>query len=146
MKKRDVVAFIAGLIFAVGLAVSGMTQPHKVIGFLDLFGDWDPSLIFVMIGAILVHAVGFQMIKRRASPVLDSAFHLPGEKKIMRPLVTGAMLFGIGWGLGGFCPGPALVSLVTLNVRPLVFVVAMVVGMICFRYLDKEAGKRGPNF
>lgn len=130
---RRLIAFLCGLIFAAGLAMAGMTQPHKVIGFLDVFGDWDPALLFVMIGAILVHAISFQIIRRRPSPLFDSEFHLPKETKIDGRLAVGSILFGIGWGLGGYCPGPALVSIPTLGPRVAVFVTAMLAGMVIFK-------------
>lgn len=133
MKLRAVAAFFSGLIFAIGLSVSGMTQPHKVIAFLDLFGDWDPSLIFVMMGAIAVHSVSYRLIRRRSTPLLESEFHLPKDNKIRPSLVIGAILFGIGWGLGGFCPGPALVSLGSFEMRPLIFVAAMLAGIGLFK-------------
>lgn len=138
MNRRAVAAFFAGLIFATGLAVSGMTQPHKVIGFLDIFGDWDPSLIFVMMGAIAVHSVSYRLIRRRSTPLLESEFHLPKENKITPRLILGAVLFGVGWGLGGFCPGPALVSLSSFEMRPLIFVVAMLAGIGLFKIFDRS--------
>lgn len=133
MCKRDVAALIAGLIFAIGLVISGMTEPQKVIGFLDVTGQWDPSLAFVMIGAICVHGVSYWLIRKRASPVFDVDFHVSSGKHISKSLVIGAALFGIGWGLGGFCPGPAVVSLAGLKMRTIVFVVAMLAGMLVFK-------------
>lgn len=142
MKRHVASAFFAGLIFAVGLALSGMTQPHKVIGFLDLFGDWDPSLIFVMIGAIVVHAVSYRLIRRRATPLLESEFHWPKENRITGRLVIGAILFGVGWGLGGFCPGPALVSLGSFEMRPLIFTVSMIAGIGLFKLFERSRAAR----
>jgi uncharacterized protein len=128
--KRNSMAFVAGALFAVGLAASGMTKPAKVIGFLDIFGQWDASLLFVMLGAIAVHFVAFRVIMRRPVPLFDTKFHLPTRKDIDVRLVLGAAVFGIGWGLGGFCPGPGLVSLGGGSVSAIVFVVGMTIGML----------------
>jgi uncharacterized membrane protein YedE/YeeE len=119
----------AGGLFGVGLVVSGMARPAKVIGFLDVGGRWDPSLAFVMAGAIAVHMVLFRLILRRRSPLHDVGFHLPARKDIDVRLVVGAALFGAGWGLGGYCPGPSLVALGTGMLPALVFVAAMAAGM-----------------
>lgn len=131
--KRVASGFVAGLVFAVGLAVGGMTQPSKVVGFLDFFGDWDPSLIFVMGGAVAVHTLLFRLVKRREQPVFDAQFHIPSRRDFTVPLVAGSALFGVGWGLGGFCPGPGLVSLPTLGVEALVFVGTMMLGMFGYK-------------
>ena len=104
-------AFAAGLIFGIGLIVSGMTDPSKVIGFLDLAGQWDPSLAFVMVGAILVGLAGHAIARKRAAAFLGGALHLPAARDIDRRLVLGGLAFGVGWGLAGFCPGPAIVAL-----------------------------------
>jgi uncharacterized membrane protein YedE/YeeE len=140
MKNQTVIAsFVVGFLFAVGLNISGMTQPQKVIGFLDLFGQWDPSLIFVMAGAILVHASYIFLIKPKfAKPVFATEFQIPTKKNLTGSLFLGAVLFGIGWGLGGFCPGPALTSLATFSIKPLVFVVSMLVGMAFYRAIESK--------
>jgi hypothetical protein len=130
---RAVAAFVSGLAFALGLGLAGMTQPAKVIGFLDVAGRWDPSLALVMGGAVLVTLVAFALVLRRRAPVLAPAFDLPGQSRIDRPLVVGAVVFGVGWGLSGVCPGPALVSLATLTPASLVFVAAMLGGTLAFR-------------
>lgn len=127
--RADLFALAAGLIFSVGLGLSGMTRPEKVLGFLDLTGDWDPSLAMVMVGAIGVHALALRVILRRSRPLTDAAFHLPTQRQISAPLVAGAALFGVGWGLGGFCPGPAITSAVTLAPSALLFVAAMCAGL-----------------
>ncbi len=124
------VAFICGLLFAFGLGLAGMTQPHKVIGFLDFWGSWDPTLLFVMGGAIAVHLISYQLIKRRSSPFLASSFVLPQSKHVDAPLLTGAALFGVGWGIAGYCPGPALASLWTGRGDILVFVLSMTLGLL----------------
>lgn len=130
--RQGIAAFGAGLLFAAGLVVGGMTQPSKVVGFLDFFGDWDPSLVLVMAGAIAVHAVLFRVVSRRKSPLLAEVFHVPSRRDLTLPLVLGSGLFGIGWGLGGFCPGPGLVSLVTGGQEALAFVASMGAGMLVY--------------
>ena len=129
MKRTDVVAFVAGLTFAMGLGISGMTQPTKVIAFLDVTGAWDPSLAFVMLGAIGVHLVFARRVQSVAAPRFAPAFSLPLTTGIDRRLLLGAALFGIGWGIAGFCPGPAVVSVVTLAPTAIAFVASMLVGM-----------------
>ena len=123
-------AFAAGLVFGVGLLLSGMTDPGKVIGFLDLAGTWDPSLAFVMSGAIAVGFFAFRLAGRRGNAFLGGPMHLPNRRDIDSRLVGGSVLFGIGWGLGGFCPGPALVSFGSGQDKAAAFVVAMLAGML----------------
>lgn len=123
-------SFICGLIFGAGLLISGMTDPQKVLGFLDLFGAWDATLAFVMAGAVAVSAAGFALARRRTAPAFSARFLWPDRNDIDAPLVGGAVLFGIGWGLAGICPGPALVNLAGLSLPIVVFVVAMLAGMI----------------
>ena len=125
-----VAAFIAGLVFGFGLILSGMTDPGKVLGFLDLAGRWDPSLAFVMAGAILVGFFAFAMAKRRARAFFGGAMHLPQGRDIDHRLVAGSLVFGIGWGLAGFCPGPALVSFGSGQEKAAIFVAAMLGGML----------------
>lgn len=132
------VALVVGFIFAIGLGISGMTKPTKVVGFLDLFGKWDPSLIFVMLGAIAVHFVTYRIIRKRASPLLVPNWQVPTKTELTPALVLGALLFGAGWGLAGFCPGPAVTSLASLQAKPVVFVVSMLVGMFIFKLVDKK--------
>lgn len=127
--KRLAVAFACGVLFALGLAISGMTHPTKVLAFLDFTGGWDPSLAFVMGGGVLVNVLLFRVALRRGTPLLGRAFALPHKRAIDARLVGGAALFGVGWGLGGFCPGPAVVSLVGGAAPVVVFVVAMLAGM-----------------
>lgn len=136
--KNGMAALVVGFVFAIGLGVSGMTQPQKVVGFLDLFGKWDPSLIFVMVGGIIVHFATYKLIRKRKSPLLSAHWHVPTKKEITPALVTGALLFGIGWGLGGFCPGPAVTSLASFEAKPFVFVLSMLAGMFLFRLVDKK--------
>ena len=127
-------AFAVGLVFGIGLIVSGMANPARVLGFLDLAGRWDPSLAFVMIGAIPVAFIGFRLAKGRAAPVVEPQFHLPTATAIDARLLGGAAVFGIGWGLAGFCPGPAITALGFGLTQPVIFVVAMLVGMAIVRY------------
>lgn len=129
MRSR-VLSLLAGLVFGVGLALAGMTRPSKVIGFLDIGGNWDPSLGLVMVGAIAVHFVAFRVVTRRPAPLFDDRFHLPTRRDADPRLVTGALLFGVGWGVGGFCPGPAITSAASGTFPAIVFVAAMTAGMI----------------
>lgn len=126
-------AFLVGLVFSLGLGISGMTQPQKVVGFLQLGSGWDPSLMFVMMGAIPVHAIVYYWIRNKKSPLFDSKWHVPTSKEITKPLVVGSALFGFGWALGGYCPGPALTSLGAGSRSAMVFVGFMVIGMILQR-------------
>ena len=126
-------AFIGGLVFAIGLGISGMTDANKVIGFLNIAGNWDPSLAFVMVGAIGAHLALYKLILRRSSPIFGSQFHIPSRRDIDPKLLGGAAIFGVGWGLGGFCPGPGLVSSMSFDSSALVFVGSMVVGMVAHR-------------
>jgi uncharacterized membrane protein YedE/YeeE len=130
-------AFAAGLVFGIGLILSGMTDPGKVIGFLDVAGSWDPSLAFVMGGAILVGFFAFQLAGRRAKTFFGGALHLPHNRDIDNRLVGGSLLFGIGWGLAGFCPGPALVSLGSGQEKAAIFVAAMLGGMLIYTAADR---------
>jgi hypothetical protein len=139
--KPSVSAVGAGVLFGVGLGLSGMTQPSKVIGFLDIFGKWDPSLMFVMMGAMTVHFVLSRWIRQRQRPLLDARFHLPAPAGIDRKLVAGAALFGVGWGLGGFCPGPALVSAGSGAVPALIFVATMAFGMLLQYVVHRSPNK-----
>lgn len=133
--------FIVGLLFGLGLLLSGMADPGKVLGFLDVFGSWNPSLAFVMGGAIAVGFFAFAMAKKRTTTFLGTALHLPKSSQIDKRLLIGALLFGAGWGLAGFCPGPGLVSLASGQGKAAVFVVAMIVGMVLFEWLDRYLHK-----
>ena len=139
---RTLVAFLSGLLFGLGLVVSRMIDPAKVLAFLDLAGRWDASLAFVMAGAVLVAGAGFRLARGRAAPFLDDRFRNPERHAIDRPLVVGALLFGVGWGLAGFCPGPALTALSLGRIEPLVFVSAMLAGMAAHQGLDALAAAR----
>ncbi len=136
-------SLLAGLVFGLGLIVSGMADPAKVLGFLDLGGAWDPSLAFVMAGAIAVGALAFAVAKKRTVSFLGAAMKLPSSRDIDRRLVIGSVLFGIGWGVAGFCPGPGLVALGMGEVKALVFVGAMLVGMGAFELLERRKHAAG---
>ena len=138
MNRERLSAFAVGLVFGLGLMLAGMTDPGKVIGFLDLAGNWDPSLAFVMGGAIAVGLGAFALARRRTVAFLGGAMHLPTARDIDARLLSGSLLFGIGWGLGGFCPGPALVSFATGNSKAIVFVIAMLVGMALVDLLESR--------
>ncbi|PRQ07824.1 DUF6691 family protein [Enhygromyxa salina] len=135
------VALGCGLLFAVGLGVAGMTNPHKVLNFLDVFGDWDPSLALVMLAAILVYAPAYQLSKRRAAPKLGARFHWPTSKDVDSKLIAGAVMFGVGWGLAGYCPGPAVVAATVGSGPVLVFAAAMVAGMFVHRQIGRGRGR-----
>jgi uncharacterized membrane protein YedE/YeeE len=143
MKARSLLAaFAAGALFAAGLATSGMTRPSKVRGFLDFAGTWDPTLLFVMGGAVTVYFVLHRLVLKRPAPRFDSKFHLPTRKDIDGRLVAGAAIFGVGWGLGGYCPGPGLVSVASGAIGAVVFVAAMVAGMWIQRGVDIAVARR----
>jgi uncharacterized membrane protein YedE/YeeE len=134
---QRITEFVAGLLFGLGLLLSGMSDPGKVLGFLDLLGSWDPSLALVMAGAILVGMLAFTVAKKRTINFLGGALHLPTANQIDRRLVIGALLFGAGWGLAGFCPGPSLVSMFSGQPKAAVFVLAMVIGMLLYEAADR---------
>ncbi|MDO9026120.1 DUF6691 family protein [Zwartia sp.] len=133
--------FLAGLLFGLGLILSGMTNPAKVLGFLDLFGQWDPSLALVMGGAIAVGFFAFGLAKKRTTNFFGGALHLPKSSDINKRLVIGSLLFGAGWGLAGFCPGPVLVSMAAGHEKALVFVAAMIIGMVGFEMAERASAK-----
>lgn len=132
-------SFVCGLAFGAGLLISGMTQPEKVLGFLDIFGAWDATLAFVMAGAVAVTSIGFALARRSAAPVFAARFSWPDRRDIDAPLVAGAVLFGIGWGLVGICPGPALVNLAGFSLPIVVFVIAMVLGMLGYELWQRRS-------
>lgn len=132
------VNLVLGLLFGAGLVVSGMADPAKILNFLDLFGTWDPSLIFVMGGAVVVAFVGFRLVLRRDAPIAGKTFHLPTRKDIDARVIVGPAIFGIGWGLGGFCPGPALTAIGLGTTGALAFVPSMIAGMWGARLLAEK--------
>ena len=132
-----IMAWVAGLIFGIGLILSGMTDPSKVLGFLDLGGNWNPSLAFVMGGAVSVAFIGFRLAARRKRALLGGPMLLPTATRIDRRLLLGSLAFGCGWGLAGYCPGPALASLASGGVKPLIFAIAMLAGMAIFELAER---------
>jgi uncharacterized membrane protein YedE/YeeE len=140
-----VVALIVGMFFGIGLIVSGMTDPSKVIGFLDLAGPWDPSLGLVMAGAIAVALLAFRIAAGRARSLLGDAMRLPSATRIDRRLVLGGLAFGAGWGIAGYCPGPALASLASGGAKPLIFSAAMLAGMAIFELVERLRSRAGPG-
>lgn len=135
---KGFVSFITGIIFSVGLAVGGMTDPKNVKAFLDVTGDWDFRLMFVMIGAILVHAISFRLILKRSRPVLETKFQIPSLQKVDKRLIFGAIIFGLGWGWAGICPGPGIVGLASGRSEFYIFIFAMLFGMKVFQINDRR--------
>jgi len=131
-----VMTYLAGVVFAIGLGLSGMTQPQKITGFLNVLGDWDPAMLLVMIGAGGTYLLGHLFVLKFPRPALQPKFLLPTRRDIDRPLIMGALLFGAGWGLIGFCPGPGLVSIVTGHQSVIIFVLAMGIGMYAYEILN----------
>lgn len=134
---RNLAALLAGLVFGLGLTVSQMVNPAKVLAFLDIFGDWDPSLAFVMGGALIVTAIGYRLVWRAPKPVFAERFQVPGHRRVDARLAGGAILFGIGWGLVGLCPGPAISALTIGGAEAAGFLVAMMAGMGLFELIDR---------
>ena len=131
-------SFCSGLVFGLGLLISGMSEPEKVLGFLDFFGAWDATLAFVMAGAVVVGSAGFALARRQTAPLLAPAFAWPSRREIDAPLLVGSGLFGIGWGLAGICPGPALLNLEGLTAPIIVFAAAMIVGMFGYELWQRR--------
>ena len=132
---RQLIVLLSGFIFALGLGISEMTRPEKVLGFLDVFGDWDPSLAFVMGGAIVVYAGALQLVERRKDPTFGEKFRIPTRSDITPSLIIGAAIFGVGWGLAGFCPGPGIVAASGLVTPALYFLPALIGGILLHRWL-----------
>lgn len=130
------VTFISGFIFALGLGLAGMTQPQKIISFLDFFGNWDPSLLLVMIGAISIHSVIYFFARKMQRPLISPKWHVPVVKPVTISLIVGSAIFGVGWGLAGYCPGPSIVSLISGQMSSLLFVLSMLCGMFVFRIFN----------
>jgi len=133
---NKLISLLSGIIFGIGLVISEMINPQKVLGFLDLFGNWDPSLAFVMIGALIVSLPMFHIIRKKEKPLLEEKFDYSNNKNIDQRLVLGSILFGAGWGLGGLCPGPAISSLALLNFYSMSFVISMFVGFYFVKIFD----------
>ena len=140
MMLKNIIGLLAGLLFGIGLLISGMTDPAKVQGFLDVFGAWDISLALVMGGGLMVALVGVQLAKRQQSSWIGTSIDMPSKTIINKKLLIGAMLFGIGWGLVGICPGPGIVLLGTGQWQAYVFIPAMIIGMLMYQWLDPKLG------
>lgn len=138
---RLLISYLSGVFFSVGLVISGMTNPNKVIGFLDIFGKWDASLAFVMGGAVIFNLFTFYIIKKRKKPVFTENFNYPKAREIDSKLIIGSSLFGVGWGISGVCPGPAIVNLTLLNPSAITFILSMLAGMILFKYANSIFSK-----
>lgn len=139
---RLVAFYLIGLVFGIGIAISGMANPAKVLNFFDVAGNWDPSLIFVMGGALAVTFAGYRVVLGRSRPLLDNHFHLPGSNKLDLRLIGGSAVFGIGWGIAGFCPGGALPALGTGRGEVILFVAAMLAGILIARALSAQLARR----
>ncbi|WP_440909788.1 DUF6691 family protein [Candidatus Pelagibacter sp.] len=137
-----IISLVSGIIFGIGLVISEMINPEKVLGFLDLFGNWDPSLAFVMIGALLVSSPLFHLIKKKEKPICEVSFNIPNNKEINKKLVLGSLMFGVGWGLGGLCPGPAISSIALINYYSISFVIAMFVGFYLAKLFESTTQAR----
>lgn len=142
---KVIFAGLTGLVFGIGIALSGMMNPAKVLNFFDVAGQWDASLAFVMGGALIVSALGYRLVWRRSKPVFEDQFQIPGSTRIDRKLLGGSALFGIGWGIAGFCPGAALPALGTGRWEVVLFVVAVIVGLVLRRVLDNLWPARVPQ-
>ncbi len=136
--KNNLVALLAGVIFGLGLALSQMIDPNKVLNFLDVTGNWDPSLAFVMMGALAVSMVSFRFILQRPTPIFETGFHVSKQTVINKPLILGSAIFGIGWGMTGYCPGPAVASLGLFSVEGTMMVVAIYTGFFSQRWLAQR--------
>jgi len=143
--KADLVSFLCGIVFAIGLGISGMTRPAKVIGFLDFTGAWDLSLAFVMIGAISVFFVAYRLSRKMRTPLLAAQFSIPKRTDLDAQLISGAAIFGAGWGLGGFCPGPAITSLASGAMPVVVFVAAMAAGIYLYAIVQRFGRTRAAH-
>lgn len=131
-------ALLSGLLFGAGLAISGMVNPAKVLNFLDLAGSFDPTLLFVLGGAVVTTFIGYKLVLPRSEPLFAERFRLPERTDIDARLVGGAGVFGLGWGLAGFCPGPAIAAVVSLRIEPFIFIAAMAVGMMAVGWFDRQ--------
>lgn len=140
--KLIITALISGILFGIGLTLSQMTIPNKVIGFLDLAGNWDPSLIFVMVGALTVTIISFRTILKRPNPLFDQKFYLSSKSALDKPLLIGAAIFGIGWGISGYCPGPSVAGLGLANIESVVMILSIYVGFIVHRITVERVSSR----
>lgn len=134
--KQNLIALLSGLLFGLGLSVSQMIDRDRVLGFLDVKGDWDPTLLFVLGGAVGVTIIAFRFVLRLPQPIFGSKFYLPTKKDIDRPLIIGAAIFGIGWGIAGYCPGPGITALVLGIWNPVLFMIAFVIGSLTYQWYE----------
>ncbi|MGZ3691290.1 MAG: DUF6691 family protein [Pseudobdellovibrio sp.] len=132
------ISFFSGTLFSIGLYISRMVETKRIFAFLDVFGKWDPTLLFAMLGAVSVYALVYFAIKKRKSPLLEDSWHLPQKTQITKSLIAGSFIFGAGWALGGYCPGPAITSLASFEDRPLIFVGSMLAGMFIFKICNEK--------
>ena len=137
-----IISLVSGIIFGIGLVISEMINPEKVLGFLDLFGNWDPSLAFVMIGALLVSSPLFHLIKKKEKPICEASFNILNNKEINKKLILGSAIFGAGWGIGGLCPGPAISSIALINNYSIIFVIAMFAGFYLAKLFESTTQAR----
>ncbi|MGB7244119.1 MAG: YeeE/YedE family protein [Sulfitobacter sp.] len=142
---RHLLTLLVGILFGAGISMSGMANPAKVINFFDVAGTWDPSLGFVMGGAVIVSFIGYHFVLRRPKPVFEPSFDIPQNRRLDSRLLTGAGIFGVGWGIAGFCPGGALPALGTLNTDVVMFVAALIAGMLATRFFSDWAARRMQN-
>ena len=137
--KQNLIALLSGIIFGIGLSLSHMIDPNKVLSFLDISGNWDPSLIFVMLGALVVAFVSFKLILKRPAPIWVESFHISRKSSVDKPLILGAAIFGIGWGMSGYCPGPAVAGLGLLSMESVIMVTAIYLGFIAYqRFFERR--------
>ncbi len=136
--KYNLGALVVGLLFAIGLGVSGILQPANIMGFLDVFGKWNPTLLFTMAGAVGIHFITYKLIRKRKTPMLTKDWFIPTRQEITPALIIGSLIFGIGWGLGGYCPTVSVTSLASFESRPLVVFASVIVGMLLFNFMDKK--------
>lgn len=142
---RLIAVYLIGLVFGIGISISGMANPAKVINFFDVAGSWDPSLAFVMGGALIVTAIGYSIVLRRSTPLMDLRFHLPTRRDLDLPLIAGSATFGVGWGISGFCPGGALPAIGTGRSEVLIFVAALLAGIILARLASSALNARAKS-
>ncbi len=136
--KKNLVALFSGILFGLGLAVSEMVKPDKVLNLMDILGNWDPSLAFVMLGALAISLISFSLILKQTTPILETRFILSNRRQVDKPLLFGASIFGIGWGLSGYCPDPVVAALVSVNKEALIMIASMFVGFIVHKKLDQK--------
>ncbi|PJZ49225.1 DUF6691 family protein [Leptospira saintgironsiae] len=136
--KYNIGALIVGLLFAIGLGLSGILQPANIIGFLDVFGKWNPTLLFTMAGAVGIHFITYKLIRKRKTPMFSKDWFIPTQQEITPALIIGSLIFGIGWGLGGYCPTVSVTTLTSFETRPLIVFGSIILGMLLFAFIDKK--------